>query len=60
MYSSLVSFTRLESWLNASWWLLVNALCKGVISCDFEVEDPSGVAWVMVLPGGKTSIRSGE
>ena len=59
-YSTLVSFTRLESQLNASWWLLVNTLYKGVISCHFKVEDPLGVAWDVVPLRGEASIGSGE
>ena len=31
----LVSFTRLESWLNTSRQLLVSALCRGIISHCF-------------------------
>ena len=59
-YSSLVSLTRLESCLNASRWLCVNALCRGIISHCFELGSPSRVALDMVPLGGETSTRSGE
>ena len=59
-YSSLVFLSRLESWLNASRWLHVNALCRGIISCCFELGAPSRVALDVVPPGGETSTWSGE
>ena len=59
-YSSLVFLTRLESQLNASRQLHVNALCRGIISDCFELGGPSRVALDMVPLGGKTSTRSGE
>ena len=59
-YSSLVSLTRLVSQLNASEQLHVSTLCKGGISCHFELGGPSGVALDVVLPKGIMSIRSGE
>ena len=59
-YSSLASFTRLESWLNASWQLCDNALCRGSVPCHFELGGPSGVALDVVPLGGETSTGSGE
>ena len=59
-YSSLIFLTRLESQLNASWWLHVNAMCRGITFHCSELGGPSRVALDMVLPGGKTSTRSGE
>ena len=59
-YSSLTSLTRLVSRLNASWWLCISTLCKGGISCHFELGGTFGVALNMVLPGGETSTGSGE
>ena len=59
-YSSLMSLFRLESCLNASRWLHVNALCRGIISYCFELGGPSRVALDVVLPGGKTFTGSGE
>ena len=59
-YSSFVSLTRLESHLNVSRWLHVNALCRGIITWCFELGGPSGVALDMVPLGGKTSTRPGE
>ena len=56
----LISFTRLESWLNTSRWLLVSTLCRGIISCHFEVDGHSGVAWEMAPLRGEVSIESGE
>ena len=58
-YSSLMFLTRLESQLNASRWLHVSVLCRGIISHHFELEGPSGVALDVVLPGCKTSTGSG-
>ena len=59
-YSSLASFTRLESWLNASWWLCDNALCRSSAPCHFELGGPSRVALDMVPLGDEMSIGSGE
>ena len=59
-YSSFIFLTRLESQLNASRWLHVSTLCRGIISCHFELGGPSGVALDMVPLGGKTSTWSGE
>ena len=59
-YSSLVSLTRLESWLNVSWQLGVNALNRGVTYHCFQLGGPARFAWDVVPPGGKTSTRSGE
>ena len=59
-YSSLTSLTRLVSWLNASWQLCISTLCKGGISCHFELGSPSGVALDVVPLGGKTATGSGE
>ena len=59
-YSSPISLTRLESWLNTSWQILVNALCKGIISHHFKVEGPLGVALDVVLLRDKVSVGSGE
>ena len=50
-YSSLVFLTRLKSQPKASWWLCVNALCRSVTSCHFELGGPSGVALDVVLLG---------
>ena len=59
-YSSLVFLTRLAPWLNASMWLHVNTLCRGIISHCLELGGPSRVALDVVLPRGKTSSGSGE
>ena len=59
-YSSLASFTRLESQLNASLWLCDNALCRGSVPHLFELGGPSGVALDEVPPRGETSTGSGE
>ena len=59
-YNSLVSITRLVSWLNASEWLCVSTLCKGSISCHFELGGPSEVALDVVPPKGMMSPRCGE
>ena len=59
-YSSLIFLTRLESQRYASWQLGVNALCRGVTSCCFELGGPSRVALDMVPLGGETSMGSGE
>ena len=59
-YSSFISLTRLESQLNASRWLGVNALYRGVTSCCLELGGPTRFSWDVVLLGGKTSTRSGE
>ena len=52
--------TRPESQLNTSRQLHVNALCRGIISCHFELGGSSGVALDVVPLGGETSTRSGE
>ena len=59
-YCSLISLTRLESWVNASRQLGFNALSRNVISHHFELRGPSRVAWDVVPPGGKTPTGSGE
>ena len=59
-YSSLIFLTRLESWLNASRQLHVNALHRGIISHHFELGGPSEVALDMVPLGGETFTGSGE
>ena len=59
-YSSLVSLTRQESWLNASRQLDVNALSRDIISHHLELGGPSRVALDRVLPRGETSTGSGE
>ena len=59
-YSSYVSLTRLESQLNASRQLGVNALFRGIISHCLELGGPSRVVLDVVLQRGKTSTRSGE
>ena len=52
--------TRLVSQLNASEWLCVSTLYKGVISCHLELVGPSEVVLDMVLPRGMSSTGSGE
>ena len=59
-YSSLVSLTRLVSWLNTSEQLCVSTLYKGGISCHFELGGPSKVALDVAPPRGLSSIGSGE
>ena len=59
-YPSFISFTRLESWLNTSRWLLVNTLYSSIISHHFKVGGPLQVALDMVLLRGKASVGSGE
>ena len=45
-YSSLVSLTRLVSWLNASEWLHDTTLCKGGISCCLELGALLELPWM--------------
>ena len=59
-YSSLVSLTRLVSWLNASEQLHVSTLYKGGISHHLELGGPSEVALGVVPPRGMSSTGSGE
>ena len=59
-YSSLVSLTRLVSWLNASEQLCVSTVYKGGISCCLELGGPSEVALDVVLQRGMSSTGSGE
>ena len=46
--------------MDASEQLLVSTLCKGGISCHFELGGPSGVVLDVVLSKGMMSTRSGE
>ena len=59
-YSSLVSFTKGESQLNASRWLAVSTLYRGITSHCLELGGPVMFAWGVALLGGEMSIRSGE
>ena len=59
-YSSLISLARMESQLNASRQLDVNALSRDIISCCLELGGSSGVVLDVVPPRGETSTRSGE
>ena len=59
-YSSLIFLTKWVSQSNASWWLLINTLWRGVISSCFKLGGPSGVTLDVVLLRTKISIRSGE
>ena len=43
-HSSLVFLTKWESQPNASWWLLINTLWRGIISLCFKLGGPLGVA----------------
>ena len=49
-----------ESQLNASRWLAVSTLYRGITSHCLELGDPIRVAWDVVPLGGKTSTGSGE
>ena len=59
-YSSLVSLIRGEPWLNASRWLAVSTLYRGVTSHCLELGGPIRLAWDVAPPGGITSTGSGE
>ena len=59
-YSSLVSFTKGKSQLNASRWLAVSTLYRGITSHHLELLGPVTFAWSVAPLGGKTSTGSRE
>ena len=59
-YSFLDFLTRQVSQPNASWWLLINTLWRGIISHCFELGGPSGVALDVASLRGRISVGSGE
>ena len=59
-YFSLVSLTKEESQLNASRWLAVSTLYRGITSHCLELGGPITFAWGVAPLKGKASTRSGE